>query len=142
METIEDLLAQVAALEGRATAGQGAQRALWWYRGQADGAHELRPECLRRRFLEVASRAYPQAAPALRGLLLERALLRDFCVEGAHHLGRIDDRITVYLRARHHGLATRLLDWSLSPLVATFFAVQAPSSERECDGAVFAIDVG
>lgn len=37
--------------------------------------------------------------------------------------------------AQHHGLPTRLLDWSSNPLVATFFAV---SGEHDSDGLVYA----
>jgi hypothetical protein len=36
--------------------------------------------------------------------------------------------------AQHYGLATRLLDWSLNPLVATYFAV---IDQAERDGAVY-----
>ena len=39
--------------------------------------------------------------------------------------------------AQHHGLPTRLLDWSLSPIVALFFAVQ---SNSKTDGAVYIHD--
>ncbi|MBO6805734.1 FRG domain-containing protein [Thalassospira sp.] len=38
--------------------------------------------------------------------------------------GRAEYRFQFMAQAQHHGIATRLLDWSKSPLVAAFFAVQ------------------
>jgi len=39
--------------------------------------------------------------------------------------------------AQHHGLATRLLDWSQNPLVASYFAV---NSNKEVDGAIYILE--
>lgn len=38
--------------------------------------------------------------------------------------GKAEYRFQFMAQAQHHGIATRLLDWSKSPLVAAFFAVQ------------------
>lgn len=69
---------------------------------------------------------------------LEPLLLRNFA---QYARGEIDEPESVWhllAIAQHYGLPTRLLDWSFSPLVATYFAVR--DGDTDHDAAIWAAD--
>jgi hypothetical protein len=101
------------------------------YRGAANGEGRLYTSLDRLGGLE----------PAHSNRELESHILRNYIRYARPHLGRgpVDDWEHL-VSAQHHGVPTRLLDWTYSPLVAAYFATRPTRLEDDYPRAVWRLD--
>lgn len=95
-----------------------------WWRGHCKVDWKLTPSVFRRQDLEFRSE------PSMLGLFMTAAPSRQ---------GTLPDRsdFAWLFLTRHHGLPTRLLDWTQAALTALYFAVVPPD---EAPGALWAVN--
>lgn len=110
------------------------------------------PDTGRRRYSGVYHGAIDAALPLLTSLdrlggthpphtkaALEGYILRSFVRYGRPYLrAQVANEWEMLVVAQHHGLPTRLLDWSYSPLIAAHFATAG--GDRAVDRAVWRLD--
>lgn len=91
-----------------------------YFRGVADANFALIPSI--GRYLPLLSDHFGGRNGILR---TEKSLLDSFKLEGIAHLSSAPESDWEWLAlGQHHGLPTRLLDWTRFPLVALFFALE------------------
>lgn len=99
------------------------QQANWIFRGEPSTTYELIPAAGRQSGRSEVPRTLRYSMDD------ERAALRRFKYDAQPYVGYTPQTDIEWLAiAQHHGMATRLLDWTESLLVASFFAVEQAGS--------------
>jgi hypothetical protein len=107
----------------------GRRRDTGVYRGAADASAPLLTS------LDRLGSSLPHAKADLEG-----HILRNYMRYSRPHVASGNENDWEELiSAQHHGVPTRLLDWTYSPLIAAFFATRARPG-RECTRAVWRLD--
>jgi len=93
-----------------------------FFRGHSKKSYELKPSVLRNKVYS------------------EKTILLDFVHYGPQHNINYDferERINILTEMQHNEIPTRLLDWSIAPLNALFFAVKDTQCDEDAEVIVF-----
>ena len=128
INTMEDLFEMISEQDYRADLGR--HRNLFIYRGEPDASYTLSTS-LRRHCKDKSS-------------FLESPMLLNFTKYAILQEPTIQDSVwNQMILGQHHGLPTRLLDWSFSPIVALHFSTTESDLEMmdARDAVIWRIDI-
>jgi len=115
-------------------------RPIYWFRGHARSEWKLVPGVFREDCPIEPSVDDGTGVMKFQPTLLEnweKMILDEFWREGKSLMTSVSNLAEVYFLAQHHGMPTRLLDWTVNPLAALFIAV-AEEDHEDADGEVIA----